>query len=171
MYTMLHLLPGFCLPDFLEGTRVAYESVMRLMYARDWEALKPLVAPECLSGLTETMDGIAGDTRRILNADAADAIEIQSATLNRVCLLEHGGSLKLDVPRQVHLDVRFVTTERWLLHDYRENTQIKPYDGTPFRQEAIMRWDGEVAKDPHESTRPWRLHGLEMQIAREFHQG
>ena len=157
---MLHLMPGFNLPDFLEGTRHAYGAVTRLMYARDWENLTPLVSPACLDAMVSTMDDLAGDARRIVDADAEDAISIQSATLHRVLLLDDPEFQTGDA-RKVHLDVRFVSLEQWVMHDYHENAPIAPFDGTPFEQSTTMRWEGEVV--PPESDAEgsgWRLFAL-----------
>ena len=159
--TMLHLMPGFNLPDFLEGTRHAYGAVTRLMYARDWDALRPLVAPACLDAMTSTMEDIAGDGRRIVDFDADDAIRIQSMTLNNVLLLDDP-EFETGDPRKVHLDVRFVTEERWAMHDFHENSPIKPFDGTPFEQTGTLRWEGEVVPTGNKEAvaRPWRLFAL-----------
>lgn len=158
MYTMMHLLPGFELREFLAGTRMAYSAVTRLMYARDWEALESLVSPGCLDAMVSTMEDLAGDRRRIVDADDDEAINITSATLCRVLLIDDPEHSEGD-PRKVHLDVRFVSTERWVMHDYNENAPIKPFDGSPFEQTSVMRWEGEVAKGDTE-TRPWRLFAV-----------
>jgi len=160
MYVTLHLMPGFDLPDFLAGTRVAYGAVTRLMYARDWEALEPLVSDACLEAMRWTMEELAGDARRIVGTDEADAIDITSATLNRV-LLPDDPDFVTGSPRKVHLDVRFVSMERWVMHDYHTNAPIAPFDGTPFEQTSTMRWEGEVAPpDSDAEVSSWRLIGL-----------
>ena len=167
MYTMLHLLPGFDLPEFLAGTRMAYGAVIRLMYSRDWDALETLVAPACLEAMVATMDDIASDRRRIVEFEDQDAVEIHSASLNRVLLLDDP-TFEVGGPRKVHIDVRFTSTERWVMHDYNDNAPIKPFDGTPFEQTSTMRWEGEVVPparagaDPDEivEPRPWKLFAL-----------
>ena len=165
MYTMLHLMPGFDLPEFIAGTRVAYGAVTRLMYAREWEALGPLVSPQCLDAMVATMEDLAGDARRIVDHEGDDAIEINSATLHRVLLLDDNyydsGRFEPGGPRKVHLDVRFVSTERWVMHDYHDNEPVKPFDGTPFEQSSTMRWEGEVVPPGCDAeARPWRLFAL-----------
>lgn len=160
IYTMLHLMPGFDLPEFLAGTRLAYGIVTRLMYAREWEQLETLVAPNCLDAMVSTMDDIAGDRRRILEADADDALNIESATLHRVLLLDDPSFVTGDA-RKVHLDVRFVSTERWTMHDYNDNELVPPFDGSPFEQRTVMRWEGEVVPPGSDvEARNWRLYGL-----------
>ena len=160
IYTMLHLLPGFNLPEFLAGTRVAYSAVTRLMYARDWDSLEPLVSPACLDAMVSTMDDIAGERRRIIEADAEDAISLTSATLNRVLLLDDP-EFETGMNRKVHVDVRFVSTERWVMQDYNDNAPVKPFDGTPFEQTSTFRFEGEVAPpDSGVEPRAWRLYGL-----------
>ena len=172
MYTNLHLLPGFCLPEFLRGTRMAYEVVTRKMYERDWETLRTLVAPDCLDALMAEMDAVAGDARRVVDADAVDAITIRSATLNRVALQGPDVGSGVDAARRAHLDVRFETTERWTLHDYREHVAVPPLDGTPFAQRCVMRWEGDVRTaadaDGADGAAPceWRLVGLQLNVAR-----
>ena len=160
MYTMLHLMPGFDLPEFLDGTRFAYGAVTRLMYARDWEALEPLVSPACLDAMVATMHDIADGGRRIVEADADDAIQIESATLHRVLLLDDP-TFETGMPRKVHIDVRFMSTERWIMHDYHENEPVKPFDGSPFEQNTVMRWEGEVVPPGSSAeARNWKLYGL-----------
>ena len=157
MYTMLHLMPGFDLPDFLEGARMGYPAVIRMMYAREWDELESLVAPACLDAMVRTMDDIAGDRRRIVEFEDTDAIEIQSATLNQVLLLDDP-TFQTGDARKVHLDVRYVSTERWMMHDYNENAPIKPFDGTPFEQTTTLRWEGEVVPPGSDvEPRGWRL--------------
>ena len=160
MYTMLHLVPGFNLPEFLDGTRYGYGAVTRLMYAKDWDALEGLVAPACLDAMVATMDDIAGDRRRIQEFEDQDAVQIKSATLTNVLLLDDP-SFQTGDPRKVHIDVRFVSTERWVMHDYTDNAPIKPFDGTPFEQNATLRWEGEIVPPGNDAeARNWKLFAL-----------
>ena len=66
----------------------------------------------------------------------------------------------------VHLDVRFVSTERWKLFDHRENAFVAGFEGAPFERFSTMRWEGEVAMSGE--AQPWRLHGLEFLMPRSF---
>ena len=184
MYVKLHLMPGFDLPDFLAGSRMGYNAVTRLMYERNCalrresscslfaplthtpsiltgDALRPLVSPACLDAMEATMEDIAGDRRRIEESsfEADDAIVLQSATLNRVLLLDDP-EFEVGMPRKVHLDVRYVSIEKWIMHDYNDNEPVKPFDGSPFEQTSCWRWEGEVAPPDSDVDTRWRLFGL-----------
>ena len=102
-YAKLHLLPGFDLPEFLAGTRLAYETVTRLMLSRDWELLEPLVASECLDAMVIAMDGLSSEARRVMDHEADDAVRVNSATLCRV-LIPDDPEWSAGEPRKVHLE-------------------------------------------------------------------
>ena len=57
--TTLRTLPGLDLPDFLEGTKIAYPTVTRLMYSRDWTSLEPLVSQKMLDAMKQTMESVS----------------------------------------------------------------------------------------------------------------
>eukprot|EP00966_Prymnesium_polylepis_P153141 3537634-Prymnesium_polylepis.1 len=171
VYTKLHLLHGFDLPEFLAGARVGYCAVTQFMFERDWEALAPLVRPECLEVMRSAMDGIANDGRRVVDADADGAIAVYSATLSSVSILDDeagtcGRRFSMNGVRRVHLDVWFVAQERWRLHDFHENAAVQPFDGKPFERTTLMRWEGETSLS--DETRQWRLYGLDMQLPRAW---
>ena len=107
------------------------------------------------------MEDIAGDRRRIEESsfEADDAIVLQSATLNRVLLIDDP-EFEVGMPRKVHLDVRYVSIEKWIMHDYNDNEPVKPFDGSPFEQTSCWRWEGEVAPPDSDVDTRWRLFGL-----------
>ena len=47
MWLQLRTLDGLDLPSFLQGSAHAYVVVQTLMYEREWDALAPLVSPNC----------------------------------------------------------------------------------------------------------------------------
>eukprot|EP00962_Isochrysis_galbana_P055911 scaffold27723_cov101-Isochrysis_galbana.AAC.1 len=66
LYLALRMLPGLDLPEFLRGARGAYPVVCSLMYARDWEALQPLVSPRCLEAMRGAMDTMGDNAQRVV---------------------------------------------------------------------------------------------------------
>ena len=72
---------GLDLPDFLQGSRLAYAAVTRLMYSRDWDALEPLVSPAMLNAMQQTMEEEPFDVRRVEGCEEEEA----SSSHRRLC--------------------------------------------------------------------------------------
>lgn len=146
MWLMLRALPGLDLPNFLEGSRVAYTTVSTLMYAQDWEALDPLVSPAMMTAMQQTMEELSGDGRRVMGLDDEDAIAVHRAVLREVLILEdEDESVPNGTTRRCHLDVLFVSHEKWQMWDYHTNEALAPFDGSVRVQETTWRFEGVVA--------------------------
>ena len=145
MWTMLKLLPGLDLPDFLMGSRFAYGSVTRLMYTQDWESLEPLVSEQMLKAMQETMEEITGGGRRVIEVETADAITVEKAVLRQVLIMSDDSESSV---RRCHLDVHIVSHEKWQLMDYHTNKTVEPYDGRVRVQESTWRFEGVIAPPP-----------------------
>jgi hypothetical protein len=162
MWVMLRVIPGFDLPDFLMGTRLAYGTATRLMYARDWVALEPLVSKELHSAMQETMDIFGAEGRRVMLPDAEDAIDVKSAVLRRVAVLEGEEDA---AGRRCHMDVLITSHEKWSLYDYNEKAAIPPFDGRMNVQEATWRFEGTVAPPEDadgdsQGEQSWIIHSI-----------
>lgn len=155
MWVMLKSLPGLDLPDFLQGAALAYGTVTRLMYAQDWEALRPLVSTEMLKAMQSTMDELSGDGRRVIDLDNEESIVVHRAVLRQVLILEGpegaDGSVQASSDRpaapaaqQCHLDVFIVSHEKWQMMDYHSNDTLEPYDGRVRVQQSTWRFEGLV---------------------------
>jgi len=151
MWVMLRVLPGLNLPEFLAGTRMAYGAVTRLMYARDWIALEPLVSAEMLAAMQETMDQFGGEGRRVVDAEDEDAIVVQSAVLREVHVLADQEAVGPS-GRRCHLDVLIRSHEKWSLFDYHQQEAIPPYDGRVRTQETTWRFEGVVSGPEEEGS-------------------
>ena len=145
MWLMLRMVgPGFDLPEFLAGTKVAYVAVTRLMYERQWDALRPLVSAPMLKAMQATMEEIANERRRVVDVDLDDSIEVQSAVLRQVLILKDESDLPEGF-RRCHLDVRITSRETWRMFDYNENEALEPFDGRARLQESTWRFEGVLA--------------------------
>ena len=142
MWLMLRVVgPSFDLPDFLAGSKVAYAAVTRLMYERQWDALRPLVSAPMLTAMQATMEEIANDRRRVVDVDLEDSIEVQSAILRQVFILQDQEGVP-EGARRCHLDVRITSRETWKLFDYNENVALEPFDGRARLQESSGSMEG-----------------------------
>ena len=56
MWLGLKMLPGLDVPEFLEGAKMAYDTVTRGMYARDWDGLRPLVSKRMFEAMNGAME-------------------------------------------------------------------------------------------------------------------
>lgn len=110
MHFTLRTLPGLDLPDFLQGSRLAYAAVTRLMYSRDWDALEPLVSPAMLNAMQQTMEEEPFDVRRVEGCEEEGSIVVTQATLQRVQLLTPPTD-DAWAPRKCHLDVSISSLE------------------------------------------------------------
>jgi hypothetical protein len=147
LYFMLRTLPGLDLPEFLQGARMAYSAVTRLMYSREFEALGPLVSPAMLNAMRQTMEEEPFDVRRVEGHDEDESIVVTHATLVRAQLLTPPSD-DLWLPRQCHLDVAFTSEETWRIYDYREGMALPPFDGRSRTQQSTWRFEGSVRPPP-----------------------
>ena len=142
MWLGLKMLPGLDVPEFLEGAKMAYDTVTRGMYARDWDGLRPLVSKRMFEAMKGAMEQYGDDAKRIEGFEADDAIEVTAARLARVRLFNDMDSPW--APRRCHIDVHFSTLESWKIWDYRDNAHVEPFDGQRRVQEYTWRFEGSV---------------------------
>ena len=116
MWLQLRTLNGIDLPSFLQGSAHAYVVVQTLMYEREWEALEPLVSPNCLQAMQETMEHMGSVAQRV-QLDEGDIV-VRSNVLRKVMVLQpgeripQGDGTEVHVPRGAcQLDVHFRADE------------------------------------------------------------
>ena len=116
MWLQLRTLNGIDLPSFLQGSAHAYVVVQTLMYERAWEALEPLVSPNCLQAMQETMEHMGSVAQRV-QLDEGNIV-VRSNVLRKVMVLQPGESVaqgdgtEVHVPRgSCQLDVHFRADE------------------------------------------------------------
>jgi hypothetical protein len=181
LWLSLGILPGLDLPEFLCGARLAYATVTRSMYERDWAFLDPLVSPQMLEAMQFAMNEFGDNARRVEGFEAADAIELSGARLVKAQILkpdeewerQNASSQRerwRSEPRRCHLDVQFLSHESWKIIDYRLNEAIEPFDGRRREQQSTWRFEGVVytSDSPDtaldqgagESEEGWTVHAI-----------
>lgn len=172
LFLSLRTLPGLDLPDFLDGARLAYGTVSRLMYRRDWAALdEGLVHPKCREAMQQAMEVLAGEGRRVVGEEAEGAIRVQSAVLHRVNTVDEGAAAAAAAQRAplCHLDVKFEVQETFSIMDFHENAPVEPFDGRPRLQQSIWRFEGRVPppecdaapeREREDLQQEWRVYSI-----------
>lgn len=149
---------------FLEGSRVAYVVVSRLLYERRFDELKQLVSPNCLSAMEQAMLDFGGAALRVVTEPSSgfeEKVRVKRAVLHSVALLDgpsDGGSAGADEVGAgaegqgvwVQLDVRFEVDESFELRD--EST------GLPANVGASGGEDGEGGR-VREQRSVWSFEG------------
>ena len=164
LWMQLRMLKGLDLPDFLEGTKMAYVVIQQLMYERDWDGLAPLVSENCLTAMQETMEAMASAAQRVQFEEGS--VQVQSSVLRSASVLEPGD----DVPvGTCHLDVVVTADESFQIFNYHTNEPMPPFDGQTRSQTSTWRFEGvvtpnwEVAEGDaaDEATQAdWKLHAI-----------
>ena len=95
-----------------------------------------------LDAMKGAMEQYGDDAKRIDGFEKDDAIEIASAQLSRVRLLNGNDGIMAD--RRCHVEVKFTTFESWAIWDFRENSYVAPFDGQRRQQEYTWRFEGVV---------------------------
>ena len=160
LWMHLRMLKGLDLPDFLEGTKMAYVVIQQLMYERNWDELAPLVSDNCLNAMQETMEAMASAAQRVQFEEGS--IQVQSSVLRSASVLEPGD----DVPvGTCHLDVVVTADESFQIFNYHTNEPMPPFDGQTRSQTSTWRFEGvvtpnwEVAEAAAEQP-DWKLHAI-----------
>ena len=140
LYLSLRLIKGLDLREFLAGTAIAYPAVMSLMYAREWEGLRPLTSAGAFEAMRATMEEMAGEGHRVeLDGDGADAIDVLSCRLRKAEVLvpdEHTPA------GTVHLHVDYEVEERLTIVDCHRDEPIAPFDGRARVQRSTWVYEG-----------------------------
>ena len=168
LWTMLRLLPGFDLPDFLEGCKVAYPAVTTLMYTRQFDELATLTSPACCEAMRATIEGMADDGHRTQLPSDGVLAEVLSARLRSVQLLQSDDG---DTPPGAcHVWVDFEAEERLTIYDYHTHEPIPPFDGSVRVQTSTWVFSGVVnpgdeegaagASDHRSAGEGWRVHTI-----------
>jgi len=167
MWLQLRTLDGLDLPSFLQGSAHAYVVVQTLMYEREWDALAPLVSPNCLVAMQETMEHMGSVAQRV-QMDEGDIV-VRSNVLRKVVVLQPGDSVpqgdgtEVHVPRgSCQLDVHFSADESFRIFNYHTNELMPPFDGGTRAQESTWRFEGVVVPPDGEAGEmtDWRLHAI-----------
>ena len=160
LWMQLRMLKGLDLPDFLEGTKVAYVVLQQLMYERDWDGLAPLVSESCLNAMQETMQEMASAAQRVQFDEGS--FRVQSSVLRSASMLEPDD----DTPAGTcHLDVVVTADESFRIFNYHTNEPMPPFDGQTRSQTSTWRFEGVVTpnwevEEAAEAQADWKLHAI-----------
>ena len=143
MWLQLRTLNGIDLPSFLQGSAHAYVVVQTLMYEREWEALEPLVSPNCLQAMQETMEHMGSVAQRV-QLDEGNIV-VRSNVLRKVMVLQPGDSVaqgdgtEAHVPRgSCQLDVHFSADESFRI--FVRERALEPARRALAARIATARW-------------------------------
>ena len=165
----LRLLHGLDLDEFLVGSRHAYHVVSELMHGGKWDAVAPLVGPECLEAMRE----LAPQIDELPSEALDDEIKIVSAVLRDARVLEPCKTKKI-AKGTAHLDVRFSALQGITLHDLQNgHTRMAPrLQESTWTFEGVVRGDGEeggmaasaTEEEGEEVVRDWRVIDIAWQV-------
>ena len=159
LWMSLRLLRGLEVPDFLLGSRHAYQVVQQLAAGRQWDDLEHLLHPAALASLQDSVDGRRAPCAAAVQMAAPDNISIRAAVLSRAEVLEPAEGSGTGT---CHLFVRFEALQGFTMHDLLHGEGSAFADEPPRLQESTWTFEGRMSDDAAEEQ--WRVRDIQWRV-------